>query len=199
MTTILERHYPDSVISSILTNHLRVSEQDGELYAHARMCIHNAISVAEDYTNRILIDTLLTFAFDGLEGRVIELPSAPVREIVEIRYYGEDGEWHKVDGYNLVSNDQRAMVELREMPALSTTRLIGRVEIDALVGFEDCANIENCTAAYPLPGAVVQALSLLAGTFFEFTADTVRGSAASEIPMSAKALLMPYRIYPYGL
>lgn len=198
MTTILDRHYPNSVISSILTNHLRVTELDGELYTHAKMCVYHAISAAEDYTNRILCDALVRFSFDSIDGRVIEMPSAPVREIVTIRYYGEDDQWHQIDGYNYVSSDQRAIVELREMPALSPTRLFGRVEIEARVGFEDFADRESCTAAYPLPGAVVQALCLLSGTFFEYTADTERGST-SELPMSARSLLLPYRIYPYGV
>lgn len=194
MITILERSYPQQVIGDILANHLRVVEADDELYRDAQACVHNAIAMAETYTNRVLVDSLVTISFDRLESRVIELPTAPIREIIEIRYYGMDGEWHTLEGYNLVTNAQRAMLELREMPAIDTTRMLNVFEIDARVGFED---IGATVTAYPMPGDIIAALMLMSATLLENPADVAPG--ASEMPLNARMLLSPYRITPYGL
>ena len=194
MITILERSYPQQVIGDILANHLRVVEADDELYRDAQACVHNAIAMAETYTNRVLVDSLVTISFDRLESRVIELPTAPIREIIEIRYYGMDGEWHTLEGYNLVTNAQRAMLELREMPAIDTTRMLNVFEIDARVGFED---IGTTVTAYPMPGDIIAALMLMSATLLENPADVAPG--ASELPLNARMLLSPYRITPYGL
>lgn len=193
MITIQERSYPLQVIGDILANHLRVVENDEELYKNAQACVLNALSMAETYTNRILVDSLVTISFNTIEGRVIELPTAPIREITEIRYYGMDGEWHVIDGYNLVSNKHRAMLELREMPAVDPTRLLNILEIDARVGFEDV----NSSATYPLPGDIIAAIMLTSATFFENPADVAPG--VNELPLNARMLLSPYRITPYGL
>lgn len=196
MITILERSYPQQVIGDILANHLRVVEADDELYKNAQMCVLNALSAAETYTNRILIDSAITISFDRLESRVIELPTAPIREVMEIRYYGMDGEWHTLEGYNLVTNAQRAMLELREMPAIDTTRMLDVFEIDARVGFED---IGATVTAYPMPGDIIAALMLMSATLLENPADNMTGTIASELPLNARMLLSPYRITPYGL
>lgn len=196
MITILERSYPQQVIGDILANHLRVVEADDELYRDAQTCVHNAIAVAETYTNRVLVDSLVTISFDRPESRVIELPTAPIREIIEIRYYGMDGEWHTLNGYNLVTNVQRAMLELREMPAIDTTRMLNVFEIDARVGFED---IGATVTAYPMPGDIIAALMLMSAALLENPADNMTGTIASELPLNARMLLSPYRITPYGL
>lgn len=199
MITILERNYPQQVIGDILANHLRVVEADDELYKNAQMCVLNALSAAETYTNRILIDSAITISFDRLESRVIELPTAPIREIMEIRYYGMDGEWHTIEGYNLVSNAQRAMLELREMPAIDTTRMLDIFEIDARVGFEDIPVSTPPSTTYPMPGDIIAALMLMSATLLENPADNMTGTIASELPLNARMLLSPYRITPYGL
>lgn len=198
MISILERSYPQQVIGDILANHLRVVEADGELYRDAKTCVLNAISMAETYTNRILVDSLVTISFDKIEGRVIELPTAPIRDIIEIRYYGMDGEWHKLDSYNLVSNAQRAMLELRELPSVDPTRLLNVLEIDARVGFEDTSIGEvPARTSHPLPGDIIAAMMLTSATFFENPTDVAHG--AQELPLNARMLLSPYRITPYGL
>lgn len=199
MINILERSYPQQVIGDILANHLRVVEADDELYKSAQMCVLNALSAAETYTNRILIDSAITISFDKLESRVIELPTAPIREIMGIRYYGMDGEWHTIEDYNFVSNAQRAMLELREMPAIDTTRMLDVFEIDARVGFEDITVSTPPSTTYPMPGDIIAALMLMSATLLENPADNVTGTIASELPLNARMLLSPYRITPYGL
>lgn len=193
MLTILDRQYPTEVISSILGNHLRVEVADGELFKSAKMSVYNAIATAEMVTNRVLIDSLVTITLDDLNSRIIELPTAPVREIIEVRYRGVDNQWHNVDNYSLHGNAMRARIELDELPELTSATALGRVEIEARCGFEDYGgNRETSKAAYPLPGEVEQAIILLAKTYFD-------GETLDEMPSAAQILLQPYRIYPYGI
>lgn len=193
MLTILDRQYPTEVISSIVSNHLRVAVEDGELYESAKASVYNAIATAEMFTNRVLVDSLVTIALDGLDSRVIELPTAPVREIIEVRYRGADDQWHTLDGCVAHSNDMRARMELREVPVLSSTTLLNRVEIEARCGYEDYSgNRLKTKATYPLPGSVEQAIIILAKAYLE-------GDPLEELPPAAQILLNPYRIYPYGL
>lgn len=201
MTTILERHYPTNIISSILARHLRVSEADGELYEHAAMCVRNAFDVVEDYCNRIILDSLATFSFDDVEDGVLELPSAPIKEILEVRYFGEDNQYHVLDAstYTLIGNAHQASLEFHTNLPLHSTRRKARVEVSVRCGFEDYVDDRNISSEnYPLPGAIEQAVMLLSGTFFEYQGDVVAGSS-SEISCSAKSLLNPYRRFPYGL
>lgn len=200
MTTILERHYPENVIASILANHLRVSEADDELYLHATQCVKNAFDVAEDYTNRIVLDSLATFSYDDIEDSVLELPSAPIKEVMEVRYLGADDKYHVLDAstYTLIGNAHQASLEFSTTPILTSTRRKARVEVSVRCGFDDYATSrDTAEAEYPLPGAIEQAVMLMAGTFFEYQGDIVVGSS-SEIPTSAKSLLNAYRRYPYG-
>ena len=193
MLTILDRQYPAEVISSILSNHLRVEVADGELFESAKMSVYNAIATAEMFTNRVLIDSLVTITLDELNSRVIEMSTAPVREIIEVRYRGVDNQWHNVNNYTLHGNAMRARIELGELPELTSAINLGRVEIEARCGFEDYGgDRETSKATYPIPGEIEQAIILLAKTYFD-------GETLDEMPSAAQILLQPYRIYPYGI
>lgn len=201
MITILERHYPVQVISSIVTNHLRVDESDAELFEHAKMCVINAFEAAEDYTNRVIIESQVEIFLDDIEDRVIELPVAPVRS-AEGYYSGVDGGEYVLPVIMAQTNSRRTIIELSEIPVLNQQMLTSRVRISVLAGFRDYAGNRTQLSAeeqqYVLPGAIEQAVALMAGTFFENIADNTPGSM-TELPTSAKALLYPYRRLPYGL
>lgn len=202
MITILERHYPVQVIRSIVTNHLRVDESDAELFEHARMCVINAFEAAEDYTNRVIIESQVVIFLDDIEDRVIELPVAPVQD-AEVFYDGADGEEHGLPVIMTRTNSRRTIIELSEIPMLNQQMLTSRVRISAIAGFRDYAGDRTQLSAeeqqYVLPGAIEQAVALMAGTFFENIADNITGTISAELPTSAKALLYPYRRLPYGL
>lgn len=186
MKRVLARAYPDDVIADIVETHLRVNVDEGALYAHALQCVRNAFEAAEDYTNRIIVDTVVEYRLSEVEGNVLRLPTAPVTEVVvEGRY--ADKTWHPLK-VELVSGDHIAYVELDP----SEVAMCDLYKVEAQAGY----NFTEVDGAQ-LPGAIRQAVMLMAGTFFEFTADNVQGST-SELPTSAKALLHPYRIYPYG-
>ena len=190
MVTILERIYPATVVADIVSNHLKVVDVEDELRAQAEQCVKDAFDMAEDYTNRRIIDTLATISFHDIEA-LMELPTSPIKEVVEVRYLGLDDAWHTLaeDSYIVESNAQRATLELRELPALSATRKGSRFEVSVRCGYDE-------DGEHALPGSIRRAVALLAGTNFSFQGDTVVGST-SELPMCSRTLLSAYRIYPY--
>lgn len=197
MTTTLDRTYPVEVVSRILSDHFRLTPADGELYRHAQRCIYNAFDAAEQYTNRVLIPSTVRMSFDDVEDRVIELPTAPISRIVSVEYYGADDQAHVIDDYLFVGDAGRAVIELPYTPQLSTKRRTARLVITAEAGYADTSILGRSVEGYPLPGTVEQAVSLMAGTFFDYQADNVAGGT-SEIPTSARYLLSPIRFAPYG-
>ncbi|MBR2429788.1 MAG: hypothetical protein IKB15_07455 [Alistipes sp.] len=190
MTTILDRVYPAGIISDIVAQHLRIPEDAEVLHANACMCVRNAFDVAEAYTNRIIVDSLVTFHFEEVDTR-IELPTAPVKEVEEVRYRHTDGEWRTLDSsaYQLVSDAHRAYIIISEQLAFATNQG-PRIEVSVRCGYDEDGD-------YALPGSIRQAVMLMAGTFNSFEGDAQVGSVA-ELPMSARYLLSHYRILPYG-
>jgi uncharacterized phiE125 gp8 family phage protein len=190
MVTILERTYPASVVADIVSNHLKVVDDGDELRSAAEQCVRDAFDMAEAYTNRRIIDTLATLTFHDID-TLMELPTSPIKEVVEVRYLGADNAWHSLteDSYIVESNEQRATLELAVLPALSPNRKGSRFEISVHCGYDE-------EGEHALPGTIRRAVALLAGTNFSFQGDTVVGSVA-ELPMCARNLLNSYRIYPY--
>lgn len=212
MITIHSRISPAQVIGDILTNHLRVVESDGELYEAAKGCVNSAIAAAETYTNRLLVESIVTMSFDRVDGRVIELPTAPIIEISAVQYMGKDGQWHDFTDYTLVGNIHRARLELHTMPDIDTARMLEVFKVSAHVGFSSAPIIDGGGSGgiTPMPKAsspstgywpadIVAAIKLISATLLDNPADNVTGTIASELPMNAKMLLTPYRITPYGL
>lgn len=172
MIRVLRYSYPDRAINEILTNHLRVIGDGMELHDDAIRCIKNAIDVASDYTNRVLCVSSVIMDFEAEVGAIIQLPTAPVSEVHHLYINGEE-----VGVDELESTNQSAFIKLSATPSGSTMAV--RVEAE-------------CGYGEDLPGAIYQAVSIIANSFFE-------KGAEAEIPSAAKSLLNPYRIYPYEL
>ena len=192
MVTILERTYPASVVADIVSNHLKVVDVADELHAQAEQCVKDAFDMAEDYTNRRIIDTLATIGFHDIDA-LMELPTSPIKEVVEVRYLGSDEAWHTLaeSSYIVESNAQRATLELRELPALSTTRKGSRFEVSVRCGYDE-------EGEHALPGGIRRAVALIAGNNYNYQGDAVVGTIA-ELPMCSRHMLNAYRVYPYEL
>lgn len=187
MAIISKRTYPMTIVESIITRHFRLSSDDGELYEQAKRCVCNAFDTAEDYTNRIIVACDATFALGEAEEGVLRLPTAPVKSVTEVRYLASNGEWHTLDtkDYELVGDIRSAELEL--LTPISATRF----RVNAECGFDDYAD-EADKSEYALPGAIEQAVALMAQTFLDGEAL----SGATEL--AAHNMLNPWRIYPYG-
>lgn len=174
MIRVLSYSYPVGVIDEILTNHLRVFDNDQELRDDAIRCIKNAIDVASDYTNRVLCESSVIMDFEAEVGAIIQLPTAPVSEVHHLYINGEEV---GVGVDELESTNHSASIKLSATPSGSTMAV--RVEAE-------------CGYGEDLPGAIYQAVSIIASSFFE-------KGAEAEMPSAAKSLLNSYRIYPYEL
>lgn len=189
----MSKQYPANLISYIVQKHLRVTTKDGELYDYAIMCVKNAISAAEEYTNRCICQAGSIYRSVSDGSREVELPTAPYRGVDSVVV----GDVDYSDVAELYSTDKRAYIVLPAAPAvgaeITISAQVGYLDIDAK-GINNTGEIEM---PHRIPGAVIQAIMLMSGTFFENSADVVGGSV-NELPTSAKSLLNPYRIYPYG-
>lgn len=172
MIQIIEYSYPTRIVEGIVRNHLRVMPDDCELYDNAIRCVENAIDAASDYTNRVICQSSVIMEFEAEVATTIQLPTAPVSSVKHLYINGD-----KVTEFKVVLTSKSAYLRLSVTPSGSTMA----VRVEAEVGYGD--NIS---------GAIYQAVAITATSFFE-------ESARGELPASAKSLLNPYRIYPYGV
>ena len=172
MIQIIEYSYPTRIVEGIVRNHLRVMPDDCELYDNAIRCVENAIDVASDYTNRVICQSSVIMEFEAEVATTIQLPTAPIISVKHLYINGDE-----VTEFEVVSTNKSAYLTLSVTPSGSTMA----VRVEAEVGYGD-----------NIPGAIYQAVAITATSFFE-------ESARGELPASAKALLNPYRIYPYEL
>lgn len=187
MAIISNRTYPMAIVESIITRHFRLSGDDSELFEQAKRCVCTAFDIAEDYTNRIIVACDATFALGEAEEGVLRLPTAPVKEVKEVRYLASNGEWHTLDtkDYELVGDCRSAELVFNEVMAAT------RFRVNAECGFDDYADEED-KSDYALPGAIEQAVTLIAQTALD-------GEALSGvIEQAVHNMLNPWRIYPYG-
>lgn len=171
--TTFTREYPLRVVGQIVKNHLRISSADGELYDNAVRCVCNAIDAAEDYINMPICRTAVLIEGVAEPGERVTLNMANVTPS-SIKLNGE-----------VVNSDECIVAgSTRNSYALISSVYTGSVtySIEAKVGYDDST----------LPGAIYQAVAIVASSFFEQNAE-------AEMSHSAKALLNPYRIYPYEL
>lgn len=171
--TTFTRQYPLIVVGQIVNNHLRISSADGELYDNAVRCVCNAIDAAEDYINMPICRTAVLIEGVAEPGERVTLNMANVTPS-SIKLNGE-----------VVNSDECIVAgSTRNSYALISSAYTGSVtySIEAKAGYEDST----------LPGAIYQAVAIVASSFFEQNAE-------AEMSHAAKALLNPYRIYPYGL
>lgn len=171
--TTFTRQYPLRVVEQIVNNHLRISSADGELYDNAVRCVRNAIDAAEDYINMPICRTAVLIEGVAEPGERVALNMANVAAS-SIKLNGE-----------VVNNDECIVAgSTRNSYALLSSAYTGSViySIEAKAGYDDST----------LPGAIYQAVAIVASSFFEQNAE-------AEMSHAAKALLNPYRIYPYEL
>ena len=189
-----------NLIKRIVRDHLRVTSLDDELYRNAMQCVKSALHAAEQYTNRVIISSDVAIRLFKFDGGVLELPTAPI-EVNGVALYDFEGSeipmFHEV-----IRSEKRAIVRITEPITFESASSGPKVVIHGQAGYYDeeydVFSEDEDGGSYSMPGAIVQAVILIASMFFESSADTLGGNNSAELPASAKALLHPYRIYPYG-
>lgn len=198
-----EKRYPRHVIERIIGTQMRLVPDDGELYANAVRNLYAAFDIAEEYTNRVIVRSVVTFAFDTCDV-VLDLPTSPVIDVNAVTYYDAEDRLQTLDAssYVLLPSDHWTRIELFDRPALSTRRSHNRLMVEAVCGYSDYRDVVTRTPEDPdgivLPGNIEAAVTLRAGTLCEADGDAIIGRSVSALPVTVERLLNPYRITPYG-
>lgn len=198
-----EKVYPRQVIERIVGGQMRLVPEDGDLYENAVRNVYAAFDIAEQYTNRILVRSVVTFAFDRFES-LLDMPTAPVLSIRSVKYFDTDDSEQTLpsSSYELLASEHASALEFFTLPTLSARRQRARVRVEAVCGYSDYRDTltrePEDVGGIILPGNIEAAVALRAGTLCEVDGDAVIGRLVSELPSSVERLLAPYRISPYG-
>lgn len=195
--------YPRQVIERIVGGQMRLVPEDGVLYENAVRNLYAAFDIAEQYTNRILVRSVVAFAFDRFES-LLDLPTAPVLSIRSVKYFDADDSEQTLpsSSYELLASEHASALEFFTLPTLSARRRHGRVLVEALCGYSDYRDTlsrePEDEGGIVLPGSIEAAVALRAGTLCEADGDAVIGRSVSALPVTVERLLNPYRMTPYG-
>lgn len=196
------KEYPLAVINRIVTQQMRLTEDDAELYKNALRLLRAAFDIAESYTNRVIVKSVIEIGLPSINN-LMELNVMPVCSIDSVKYIDSENSTKILDttSYNLVASENRTRIEFFKLPNITTTQRLEKVVLTVTAGYDDYDNLFDVGCQkerYRLPGAIEAAVQLIAGTLFESDGDIVIGRLVSELPQSAKVLLQPYRVLPYG-
>jgi uncharacterized phiE125 gp8 family phage protein len=169
--------------------HLRVDDTTEDAYISA--LITAARVHAESHTERQFITATYQLRLDEFPRRcsdIVRLPRPLLIAVSAIAYTDEDGVAQTLDP-SLYQVDA-ASLPGRVMPAYgavwpTTQEILNAVTITFTAGY-------GAAAAVPLP--IKHAIKLLASHWFENREPVVVGTITSEVPMTVKALLGPYRV-----
>lgn len=149
--------------------------------------------LAENFTNRALASATFELIMDKFPCK-IELPMAPVESVTSIKYKDSDNvETTWASSEYIFYNSEPAVV----IPAYSKSfpsfnpYPIGAVKIRFVAGYKTTGTDPNLL----IPEAIKQAMLLTIGSLYENREDIIVGTIVAKLPLSAQALLYPYRIW----
>ena len=154
--------------------HLRVDGTDEDTLISA--LIVAARQEAEAYTRRALVTQTWRYTCDRLAATVT-LPHQPLQSVTSI----------SIDGVTLAASNYGVDTSTGRVRPLAGYAAddIGGIAITYVAGYG---------AASDVPQAVSQAMLLMIGHWYEHREAVITGSISSELPLTARALLAPYRV-----
>lgn len=166
--------------------HLRVDHFDDDGVISG--CILAARQHVENITGLALATSSWTMTMDAFPSDGwIYLPREPVQSVTAVRYYNASGvlttwssaQW-EVDTYSLPPR-----LRARDGYSWPSTKdVLGAVQVEFVAGYG---------GAEAAPQALLQAVRLLVGHFYENREASVVGTSAVALPFAVDALLAPYR------
>ena len=151
--------------------------------------ITTARITAEAMLHQSLVTRTITLVMDSFpSGGEIILPSPPVASVTSIAYIDTDGATQTwgASNYKLSAGGRlRASIVRAYDVAWPETR----AEADAVT----VVYVAGYGLAASVPAVYKDAIKLLVATWFENRESVVLGTIATELPMSAKALLAPHK------
>lgn len=167
--------------------HLRVdhSEEDSLIAA----LITAAREQAEAFTNRAFIEQTLILRLRKFTD-VIQLPRPPLVSLTSITYLDGSGASQTLSSglYLLGASHEPARVTKAYGQTWPTTYDVeDAVTITYKAGYGD--------AAMDVPASIRAAIKLMAESLYENRGDLTQGVTVTEIPMTSRALLMPFKVW----
>lgn len=177
--------------------HLRLDEDDVTEVSLIQGLITAAREHVEAILNRALITQTLELVLDGWPaGNAIMLPRPPLQSVASVTYtdYAGTATVLSTSDYYVDNENDPAQIVLeygQSWPS-TTLRSTGAIVIQYVAGYGD--------AAADIPQAIVQAMLLLVGHWYE-TREAVQetrfAAGSKELPFTVSALLAPYRIWSF--
>lgn len=175
---------PAALPISLADMKLRLRVDDDAQDALITDLINTAVGMIDgpDGIGVAIMSQTWTLALDCFS-RVIELPGGPITSVSAVRYLDAAGDWQTVDAatYRLVKSQEPARLVLatgQVWPACATG--FGVVEVDYILGVADVVDAEP---------ALVTAVALLVGNYFENREAVVVGVASGELPLGVRHIL----------
>ena len=196
---VADSTYTDQISLSDVKAHLRVS------WSTENTAITNilkaAYSICSEYIGLSIIASEYTLFMDRFpnanEDSWFLLPySCGETTISGLKYYGTDNVeviWDASDIATYLSYDSTRTTWVRVYPSVgktfpSTASRPAAFNISYDTGYKDAGTSENS-----LPNDIRAAILLMVGNLYENRQDNIVGRITSELPMTAKHLLNPYR------
>lgn len=170
--------------------HLRVEHDAANGYIGA--LVTSARELVESRCAKALVTQSLRLHLDAFPD-VIRLPRAPVQSVTEVRYVDTAGDEQVLDPS--VYRVDIASLQPRITPAYgqawpATLPVTHAVTVRFVAGYGEPGDV---------PKALVQAMLLLVGTYYDPVRQTVIvGTIASKLPQSADFLMGPFRVPEVG-
>ena len=180
--------------------HLRLETDDVvDLRYDALMKISEAFDIAESYTNRIIVPSIMEISMSELSSETL-LPVTPCSEIISVEYLNSEGQKKSMspEDYSLVFDDWKIELYLFDVPLISKSVRPETVWIRLKAGYGITGLPEEWQRKITIPGTIKSAVKLIAGNLFSSDGDQTVGRWAGKLNMGHEKLLSHYRISPYN-
>ena len=147
-----------------------------------------ATESAQEYTNRFFIDTTL-LQYGTKFSDLTELLKSPVDSITHIKYYDSDNVQQTLSSsvYSLIPAIEPSLISLSGRESYpSVADRTDAIECKYVVGYG--------TASTDVPNAIIEAVYLTIGHWYQNRQAVVVGSQVNALPMGAKYLLDQYKV-----
>lgn len=180
--------------------HLRVVDSDEDaLIAGLIVAAREFVEGPDGLTGRLLLEQTWELVLDAFpedeDGDEIQIPLAPLRSIVSIKYDDADGVEQTIDAgdYTVDAVSVPGLVAIDESwPTPLEGRNAVRVRFVAGYPLPDESPSELTDN---VPQAIKQAMLMIIAHWYEHRESVVVGVAAQDVPEAAKALLERYKVF----
>lgn len=181
MSIIITPPAAPAVPMALVRDHLRLGDDDTEL-ALVGQYLAAATAAVEGYLSRALITRTVEYDFDAWPCHGFRLP--PFQSVASITYVDATGADQLLDPSAYRAAGGRGVIAaVSGWP--EARHQAGAVRVQLVIGYGDDWNA--------VPDAIRAAILMMTGQLYEFREPVVAGVSVSEVPLTIKWLLDPYR------